>query len=125
MIGCVEASFTLAAESRLPKFVTIPPGLTRADVILTVNYCTLPRAKFILADKNGAKLAEVNGKIRNLEPLHLKNPPQGPVEGYPMYVIVVANGITEIMEHRRPEPILYVSDDPAIRKELLEQLPPK
>jgi len=124
--GCLESTFNLANESRLPKCITLPPGLTRADVSVTLNYYTKPLgndAKFILKDKKGKKLARVNGKVKNLYPLELKNSPPGFDRGYPGYEIVEVNGITEIIEHRKMEPIFYVTDDPAVRKELLPDGP--
>lgn len=120
--GCVESSFTLASESRLPRWVTPPPGLTRADVSITMNYYVKPwgrSATFILRDKKEQILAKVNGKERGLEPLHLMNSPNGTGFGYPAYEVITVNGITEIIEHRKAEPIFYVTDDPAVRKELL------
>jgi hypothetical protein len=56
MTGCVESSFQLAKESKLPGSMTLPPGLTRADVSVTLNFSALPGgpdAKFILKDRNG------------------------------------------------------------------------
>jgi hypothetical protein len=59
-IGCEslsESTFKLADESRLPKWVTLPLGLTRADVSLTMSYYIRPwgnSAQFILQDKNRA-----------------------------------------------------------------------
>jgi len=38
--------------------------------------------------------------------------------GYPSYEVITLNGITDIIEHRRMEPIFYVTDDPAVWKEL-------
>jgi hypothetical protein len=87
-----------------------------------MSYYTNPLgsdAKFILRDRKGRKLAKINGKVKNLYPSHLKNPPQGFDPGYSAYEIVVVNGITEIIEHRKMEPVFYVTDDPAVRKELL------
>ena len=110
--GCLESSFNLASESRLPRSVTPPPGLTRTDVSVTLNYYTTPLGddmKFILKDKKGKKLAKIKGKAKCLYPL----------SGYPAYEVVVVNGITEIIEHRKMEPTFYVTDDPAVRKELL------
>ena len=58
-MGCeflAESTFKLADESRLPKWVTLPPGLTRADVSLTISYYSMPwggSARFILQGKNG------------------------------------------------------------------------
>jgi hypothetical protein len=92
---------------------------------VTLNYYTNPLgsdAKFILRDRNGKKLAEINGKIKNLYPLQLKNPPQGFDPGYPSYEVVVVNGVTEVIEHRKMEPVFYVADDPAVRKEILAEL---
>jgi len=67
--GCVESSFTLANESRLPSCIALPPGLTRKDVSVTLNlYAPLrgPDAKLILKDKRGKKLAEVRGNNATL-----------------------------------------------------------
>ena len=37
-----ESTFQLANESRLPKWITLPPGLTRADVSITMCYYVKP-----------------------------------------------------------------------------------
>lgn len=118
MSGCVESNFRIASESRLPRGLTIPPGLARADVSATVDFYTLGQAKFILRDKGGRKIGMVTGHQKG-NPLHLRTPPQGYEPRYPVYVLIVIDGETEIMEQRRPEDILYVTDDPGIREELL------
>jgi hypothetical protein len=115
--GCIESSFHLASESRLPRWIALPPGLTRKDVSVTLNYySTLSTladdAKFILRDKKGKKLTEVKGKVKH-----------HPWTGYPAYTAVVVNGTAEIIEHRKMEPIFYVNDDPAIRKKFLAGYP--
>jgi hypothetical protein len=114
-----EATFELASESRLPKWITLPPGLTRADVSLTFSYYTLPwnDAKFILQDKNKQTIEKKNGRVKCRGPFQLKNPPQGFPSGYPNYEAVTVNGITEIIEQRKPEPALYVTDDPIVWKQ--------
>lgn len=125
MVGCQyfpEATFELGSESRLPKWVTLSPGLTRADVSVTMSYYVKPwggSALFILQDPRKQTPTKVYGKLRGLEPLQLKNPPQGFPRGYPSYEIVTVNGITDIIEHRKMEPIFYVTDDPAVWNELL------
>ena len=118
MSGCVESNFRIAIESRLPRALAIPPGLTRADVSATVDFYTLGQAKFILRDKNGRKIGMVTGHQKG-NPLHLRETPPGREPRFPSYVLIVMNGVTEIMEQRRPEDILYVTDDPGIREELL------
>jgi len=75
-------------------------------------------ATFILRNKKGQVLAKVNGKVKGSEPFQLKDPPPGFPPGYPAYEVVTVNGITEIIEHRKMEPIFYITDDPAVWKEL-------
>ena len=121
--GCYlfpEATFTLASDSRLPKWVTLQPGITRADVSLTMNYYVMlwgSSAQFILRDKNGHILKKENGKTRCRVPFELKNPPQGSPAGYPAYEAITVDGITEIIEHQKMEPIFYVTDDTVVRKQ--------
>ena len=48
-----ESTFELASESRVPKWITLPPGLTRADVSITMSlYDSLwgNDVRFILQD---------------------------------------------------------------------------
>jgi hypothetical protein len=92
--------------------MVLPPGLTREDVTVTMNYYTPPRARFILKDRKGKKLAQVTGKLKNQAPWS---------ESYPHYKAVVVNGTTEIIEHRKMEPIFYVNDDPAVRERVLSR----
>lgn len=106
----------------MPRWITLPPGLTRIDVSVTMNYYISPvgrDAKFILKDSKGKKLAVITGKEKGLSPLELRNPPQGFDPGYPAYEVIVVGGVTEIIEHRKMEPIFYVNDDPAVRKAAL------
>jgi hypothetical protein len=116
-----EATFELASESRLPKWISLPPGLTRADVTITMSYYIMPwgsSARFTLRDKKGKVLTKVSGKVKGSEPFQLKHPPPGFPPGYPSYEVITINGITEIIEHRKMEPVFYITDDPAVWKEL-------
>jgi hypothetical protein len=132
IVGCEyfpESSFELASESRLPKWISIPPHLTRADVSLTMSYYIKPlgrNATFILRDKKEKILAKVDGNTKGSHPLQLKNPPKGFDDGYPSYEVITVNGITEIIEHRKMEPTFYITDNPAVWKELMgvQPLPP-
>jgi hypothetical protein len=124
--GCIESSFQLAGSSRLPQWITIPSGLTRKDVSVTMNYYSNPfgpDVKFLEKDKNGRILSKVSGKTRGC-PLQGKNPPPGvePGRGYPGYVVITVDGITEIIEHKKMEPLFYVNDDPIVRNESFAEL---
>jgi hypothetical protein len=114
-----ESTFQLASESRLPKWVTLSPELTRANASLTMNYRVVPwrSAQFILRDKNGHILKKEHGKMRCGAPFELENPPQGFPSGYPAYEAITVHGITEIIEHKKMEPIFYVTDDTAVWKQ--------
>lgn len=116
-----ESTFQLADDSRLPRWFHLPPGLTRRDVSVTVNYYNkLGRndATFLLYDKQQHVVAKINGTLRDAAPVHLKSSSQRESTGYPLFEVVTANGITEIMEHKKMEPIVYLSDDPTIWREL-------
>ena len=116
-----ESTFDLASESRLPKWVAVPDGLTRADIAITMNYYVKPwggTATFIVRDLKRKTETKMSGTIRDSAPSQLKHPPPGFPTGYPAYEVVTVNGITEIIEHRKPEPRFYVTDDPGVWKEL-------
>ncbi len=111
--GCLESSFTLANDSRLPTWVKLPPMVQREDVSLTLNYYSTPfgpNAKFVLKNKQGAILQSLSGNDK---------PIGNNLSGYPRYVKVVVRGVPEIIEHRAMEPIFYISDNPVIRNKAL------
>lgn len=130
LLGCEyfpEASFELAPESRLPKWFTLPPGLSRSDVTVKMDYYVKSSgrtATFVLLDAKRQGLAEAKGTLRGLEPFKLKDGRPGSPPGYPSYEIVTVNGMTEIVEHRQMEPIFYITDDPAVLAELRVLSPP-
>lgn len=112
--ACQESRFRLAADSRLPRWVQLPPGLSRADVTLTLGYYTAPwgdSAYFQLLDANGTKLDSASASIGR-EPIILNG------AQYPSYQIVTVRGSTEVIEHRRQEPIFYICDDPVAKAKL-------
>ena len=88
--------------------------MKRQDVSLTLNYYSNPlgpNAKFILTNKRGDILEEASGNDRPIGSTlsELK---------YPSYVLVVVNGVPEIVEHRTKGPIFYISDDPGIKSKI-------
>jgi len=110
--GCLESSFQLSDASRLPVWIKLPPTVQRQDVSLTLNYYSVlfgPNAKLILKNRRGEVLEQLSGH----------DEPFGSLSEYPVYVLVVVNGVPEIIEHRKMEPVFYVSDDSAIRSKIL------
>lgn len=120
LLGCSklpESSFELSKDSRLPKWFTLPEGLSRADVTVTMSYYVTPSqrtAKFVLSDNKNQKIAEVTGTLEGMEPHKL----QDQRSSYPLFEVVTVDGATEIVEHRQMEPIFYITDDPAVWREL-------
>ena len=126
LTGCglfPESSFSLANESRLPKWFTLLPNQTRANVTVTMDYyidSSGRTATFTLRDSSGAVISKVTGKQKGLDPLQRSTRLPGYSEGYPSYEIITVGGITEIIEHRKMEPIFYVTDDPEVKAEFAD-----
>lgn len=122
-LGCQhfpEATFSLANESRLPKWFAIPPRLARSDVSIEMSYYVKPwgrTATFLMKDTKDRTIQMAQGKLSCLEPLHLKDSPTGFPSGYPSYELITVDGVTEMIEHRRTEPIFYITDNPAVWEE--------
>jgi hypothetical protein len=119
--GCIESDFTLSPESRLPKWFA-SAGTPRAEATVTMDYwlglIEGRTATFKLWNAKGRKIAEVVGQQQGNEPLTLEPPGATGPTPYPRYEIITVEGVTEIIEHRRMEPIFYISDDPDVKRKL-------
>ena len=118
--GCgyiAESSFELAPESRLPNWFNVPDGMSRKDVTVKMSYYLGRKATFAFVDSNGKEIANAVGKVRDLEPLVPNGLENKPVTEQPGYEVITVGGVTELIEHRRIEPIFYISDDPKLRAE--------
>ena len=112
-----ESTFELSNESRLPKWYFLSPGSLRSDIKVKMNYfvnSTGRTATFIITDTRTNKSVKYEGSQRGLEPIKLR----WSRESHPMYEVITVNGITEVIEHRKMEPIFYITDNPAILNEL-------
>jgi hypothetical protein len=74
-------------------------------------------ATFIMQDRTNKILRKENGKLACKEPFQLKNSPEGFASGYPAYNPITVDGMTEMIEHRKLEPVFYITDDPAVWKQ--------
>src|SRR5439155_14799550 len=91
--GCAEAQFELAAESRLPRWFTLPAGVQRTDVSVTLTYYgplvgSQGTATVTLRHRQGKTLNEVVATLQGKEPRTLQ-----PYSGsgripYPMYEVL-------------------------------------
>jgi hypothetical protein len=120
--GCIQSISELTSDSRLPKWITVPPGLTRADVRV-VEECMEPlihyqprrgaEVKFVLYSQKYKKLGEVRGRSFYLSG---------------RYSVAVVDGVPEIVgvktqknERGDDFPYFFVVDDPALKRRLLDE----
>ena len=120
--GCAESEFSLATESRLPRWFSLPAGVSRLDVDVVMTYyigASGHTARFVMRHRDGQELATVEGGIRDNHPQTLvPDSGTGPLP-YPNYAIVTSNGIIEVVEHRRREDsVFYITDDPEVKQKL-------
>ena len=118
--SCAESRFELAPESRLPKWFTMPKGLSRHDVEVSLAYYSMPwgsRAQLTLRDVKGNTIDDVRVPVQPSRSLNTVDPPSEPLP-YPRFRVASGGGITEVFEHRRMEPVFYVTDDPHVRRKL-------
>jgi len=118
--GCTESSFKLSKESRLPKWLNIPDGLSRNDVYVTMDYYVESAGRiaiFKLYDKHGNVLRQVTGKQRGLHPIKLNNPSlKLHKTNRPLFEIITVDGLTDIIEHRERNSLFHVTDNPKVWK---------
>jgi hypothetical protein len=124
-IGNVESKFVLAPDSRLPSWARIPGDLKRSDIVVVLKYLTpsdrLDDATVEIRDRGGRKLASAHGQVCwHPATLRQKNRFGGlDPDVYPRYHYVRINGTTEVIEHRRMEPVFRISDDAELRRTAL------
>jgi hypothetical protein len=124
-----ESEFMLSKESRMPRWFEIPVGVARSDLSVRMSYYLklsnrVGGVKFeIRNDKTGSRLASFKGEVLNPAPMYVHRiDPTAPPGKRASYSIVRLNGVIEVIEHRRVEPVFDISDDPEVRADLFEQL---
>jgi hypothetical protein len=124
MAGCAGAFLDLDPRSRLPRWFELPDGLSRADVTVTMASYVMPwgrSATFKLWDAHGRQLSKVTATVAGLEPYTFKQrSPNGGIDesSYPIYEVMTASGIAEVIEQKKPGPFVDVSDDPKVKAAL-------
>ena len=119
--GCIASSFDLPDDSRLPAWFSLPQGLNRADVAVHMDYWSSPNgrtATVTLRRVSGGTIDSVVATKRGIEPLSVPPSPPGAPYQYPMYEVLTARGQSEVIEHRRMEPLFFICDDPVVKQQL-------
>jgi hypothetical protein len=119
--GFIESEFTLAQESPLPAwYPKLPEGYTRGDVTIKLRYYNPPfdidNTVFWVESSWWHTLYKATGKSEH-HPAYWKWANEDrTARRYPSFVNVTINGITEIIEHKKMEPIFYISNEETVKK---------
>ena len=122
LVGCdrfPESTFVLASDSRLPIWIKVPPGVAISSLKLTISYYIRPlgaNAVFSLQDKDTV-IEKLDAKVICRTPFTVPAHSSGSASGYPLYQAVSVKSVTEIIEHRRMEPVFYVTDNASVWKQ--------
>ncbi|HEX4825345.1 MAG TPA: hypothetical protein VFV19_13660 [Candidatus Polarisedimenticolaceae bacterium] len=113
-----DSNFMLSPESRLPRWFHPPADVPRSDLSVELFYY-YDHATFVLRnERTGRQLAKIRAHKIHKDTLYLPNSRRA--DGVmPTYTIMMADGIVEVVEHRRVEPVFDISDDPDVRAKLL------
>lgn len=119
LVGCdmfPEATFVLAGDSRLPRWMSVPPGVAAADLKVTMSYYIRPigaNTVFSLQDKNTV-IEKLDAVAICREPFNVPAHTGGSAPDYPAYQAIRVKGVTQIIEHKGMQPVFYVTDDAAV-----------
>ena len=106
--GYAESQFDLVLDSRLPKFFDPAGHISPAGYKARVEYYSSPDSvRVIIYDPSGRKVFDKQDKFQ----WHPFDEKEHPAAHYPNYVVVSFDGVEDIFEQRRLEPLLYLTDD--------------
>ncbi len=109
--GYLDSRFDVVMDSRLPKF--FDPGgqiSPRGYKVRVEYYSDAPKtggARVIVVEPSGRTVFDKQGKFW-WHPLDDKDRPAG---HFPNHTVISCDGVMDIFEQRRMEPLLYLSDD--------------
>jgi len=122
--GCMASAFTLAPDSRLPKWFPLPAGYSRDAIVVKLYYYSSPLpvddAVFELTDRYDNILETVTGKMCWHPETGAKRDQRGGLDSDsgPYYVYVRTHGVLEVLEHGKGQ-TFRISDDPKLVKEAI------
>src|SRR5512138_2278030 len=123
----VESQFTLAQDSRLPKWVRLPAGVRRDEVTVELSYHTGadPRIRVLKEQWPFRKtLQDLTAKRfgDRLEPVKLDFPSSDPRYDF-IYEVLVVDGVVDILEHPCPCTEFRMTEDTDVWAQLAPASP--
>ena len=122
MRGFLESEFDLSGDSRLPIwFASQERDQSREEFRVILRYYTSPfevdDSVLALKNKYGLTIATVTGTHEwHSNTLQVREKCSKLSSVRPSYVVFTAEGKSEIIEHRKMEPIFYVVDEKHVQK---------
>jgi hypothetical protein len=116
----------LAEESRLPAWFQIPDGMKRQDLDVILTYYSMGAADIELFDIRGEKpksLKEIRGENHHHPAYWEWAQLDWPKRSHPGFVVINVKGVTEIIEHKKMEPLFYISDEAAVQRTISGKVP--
>jgi len=113
LTGCLESSFNISDDSRLPVWLDIPEDMDRENLVVRLDYYTSGKAVFSLIDKRNRKLLDkVVARVRDSKPLEQDGTswPMGERAVYPIYSVVTFEEVSEIVEHMVRGPVFSIPE---------------
>ena len=120
MRGFLESEFNVSPDSPLPAwYPKLPDGYKRSDVTIRMQYYTplfdVGDTVFIV-ESGWRTLYEETGSSVNHPKYWAWAQKDWPARANPGYVNVTIDGKTEIIEHKKMEPIFYISNEEAVKQ---------
>jgi hypothetical protein len=111
--GCIESNFLLNDESRLPKFILLPNGITRNDVTVSLFLYTAGDARFVVRGPAPERkiLLNIVAKADWHETTLMEEKRRGTYDFSPHYYKVVFNGVDDIIKFPCKGPVYWMSDN--------------
>jgi hypothetical protein len=117
--GCVESEFHLAKDSKLPVWFQIPDGMNRQDLDVILTYYTTGPADITLIDIRDGKskpIIKIKGENIHHPEYWAWAQEDWPNRSHPGFVVINVNGVSEIIEHKKMEPLFYVSNEATVQR---------
>ena len=119
--GFIESEFTLAPESPLPVWYhDLPDGYTREDLMIRIRYYAplfdADDAVFWVESSRLNTLFKATGRIERHPQFYEWAQKDWKARHYPSFIKITINGQTEIIEHKKMEPIFYISNEESLMK---------
>ena len=119
MRGFIESEFTLSPDSPLPSwYPKIPEGYNREDLSIRLRYYAPPfdidDTVFWVESSWWHTLYKTTGRSERHPEFYDWAKKDWKARHYPSFMKITIDGKTEIIEHKKMEPIFYISNEDAV-----------